>query len=75
MFVDLYNFEKIMNKAETVKGEKVENLKDMDAIFGDDQFYKDEGEEPPRDDLDLDDINFEPKESEYDMDKYYKIPV
>lgn len=58
-----------------MKGEKVENLRDMEAIFGDDQFYKDEAEEQPRDDLDIDDINLEPKESEYDMDKYYKIPV
>lgn len=52
-------------------GEKVDNLKGLDAIFGDDSFYKEEGDEI-RDDLD---DELEPKESEYDMDKYYKIPI
>ena len=57
--VDLYNFEKIVNKFEARNEKKLDNINDLDAIFGDDSFYKED----------------EQNEESYSMDNFYKMPI
>lgn len=59
-FVDLYNFEKVVNNYEKKNNAKLQDVNDLEAIFGDASFYKEDEEI---------------QESEYDMDKFYKIPL
>lgn len=41
VFVDLYSFNKIVEKAKKKQGiDHIDNLRDLEAIFGDDSFYK-----------------------------------
>lgn len=48
----------------------MDNLNDLDAIFGDASFYKDTEE---REDIDAE---IEPNEiSEFNMDNFHKIPI
>ena len=69
-FVDLHSFEKIIKKFESKNEKKIENLNDLDAIFGDASFYKDTEE---REDIDAE---IEPNEvSEFNMDNFHKIPI
>ena len=52
ILVDLHSFQKVVKKYETKKNTQMNDLKDLEAIFGDDSFYKDTANSQ----IELDDI-------------------
>jgi len=58
-FIDLFAFDKIIKKFEAKQNQKLENLNQLDSIFGDESFYKDDDDE----------------NSSEEQDKFYKLPI